>query len=356
MGLNERICALFLRQFGLSTPQIEIVNDTALECALANTAKKTERGMEIHNRIALFMPCFEAATLKDIMGKTELGLNKADFKMLWHALGESIIFDLIIGNDDRLFKFKMNGDLPELEAAINAGNVMCALNRHDISEHSITTRINIKAIHLIDNSSNRYLLKLPKLEESDLDMGSMLCGNEDTAPEEDRKIEAETSIEDSVDADKADAQLKYIAQIKQFVVEFPGRKSDLVHRIAETLVHDWREALNETIDNFSRAALKKAFEEDPETAQEKASKKIEQKKLEVQAMLKEFLNIADIRAGLLEGIEQAVKKISEHDMESLIVAVSGLKDQDTENASVLDLFLENVRKLKEYKHDFPAIT
>lgn len=165
---NEQACSNFLKQWNLSTPNIYKLEDLNIQLNLLKPMKALHNQFPpghgnaiLQKHSIIVMPAFQAATLSSLIKeKRLLLLQDEDIQKLGESFGEIAIFDLLIGNTDRLIRFNSDGKL--LYPEINAGNIMVELE--SVNEQ----KIRIKNVHFIDNSTDSFMIdKCDDTEEDD---------------------------------------------------------------------------------------------------------------------------------------------------------------------------------------------
>lgn len=176
---NERLCTALVQKFGFSTPDMCIVEDEELSRDLVVFARNEKPSMpepgqsERYPLALIAMNRFKASTFKEVVKKGEFfSLPLADQEQIFHAFGKIIVFDLLVGNDDRIVRIEKNWKDAIAEAfescsleskpMMNYGNVMLEIERVDSQAH-------LRHIHFIDNASNPNLFKTKPVIENEID-------------------------------------------------------------------------------------------------------------------------------------------------------------------------------------------
>ena len=156
---SQVLCSRLFDFFQCSAPKIVEVPPRESQ-ALKRIAQRVSPALESSDYSLVFMKAFKATTFKSCI---ELGyfddLTKSEQKKIWTHLGETILFDLITGNNDRLFRFDDKGDL---KVHFNSGNIML-----EVPYNEDGTRRVLRQIHLIDNDTDRNILKDFSTKEED---------------------------------------------------------------------------------------------------------------------------------------------------------------------------------------------
>ncbi len=200
----EHIGSIFFRTLGLPAPQTCVINHKKIVKNLGILAAQEKCAMEagLDNLSAIYMPFLNGISFKDAI---ENGLFKnlplnAQKRML-QEFGKIAIFDMILGNNDRLVSFTDNIKEPLSRiGSFNSGNILIKWNRID----------NDIDIYPIDNCT--LDLADRKRENHEDVQGIRLLFGEDS--------DEETKVEDVIPIDY-DAKIQRLNQVFAFLIGDP---------------------------------------------------------------------------------------------------------------------------------------
>src|SRR3989338_444176 len=162
---NERFCSRLLRECNFNTSDMHFVSDSiAMSLLPYAIAKKPAMENLGNSRPLMLMPEFQASTFSALVKNGSLfQMDRDDWKKMFRFFGQVAVFDLLIGNDDRLIKLQGADDLSlEKNPSFNSGNIMLHLIPTTDSKKKLTH------CYLIDNGTSRYLLpiKEPSVDDT----------------------------------------------------------------------------------------------------------------------------------------------------------------------------------------------
>lgn len=145
LAYNERFCAEFLKKFGFETPDLYFSDQIE---------KSDIRGLAIgDSNVLVCMYEFPAATLNSLVITGVLyQLSLIDFQNVLFDIGQIVIFDLLIANEDRFFRYDTTTP-GKIIKFINEGNIM--FNLSPVSDRS-NQRV-WKSTYYIDNTTKSQL-------------------------------------------------------------------------------------------------------------------------------------------------------------------------------------------------------
>ncbi|MFI5343795.1 MAG: hypothetical protein ACHQUC_06195 [Chlamydiales bacterium] len=179
---NERFCAEFLKKFGFETPDL-FISDKVEGYDIRGSALGDDN-------LLAFMYAFPGATLHSLVNTMALyQISESCYQQVLCDIGKVVIFDLLIANEDRFFRYDVN--TPEkIIKFINQGNIM--FNLKPTNDHK--TARTWEATYYIDNTTKPQLCPLAKsVSTSVLSLGGSLFASQDE--EFDWEDEEEDTIE-----------------------------------------------------------------------------------------------------------------------------------------------------------------
>lgn len=150
---NEKLGAELLSSFGLDTPKIHILDNKPLQTQLSTFTQglkmKNSFDPEYCNSL-IFMEAFSGGTfLSHLQTGDLLELSKEDYIALLTNFGQAVIFDLLMGNHDRLVRLDLRQkNFLEIPPAFNDGNIML-----HIPLNEKTGKRHFEGICFIDNAT-----------------------------------------------------------------------------------------------------------------------------------------------------------------------------------------------------------
>lgn len=296
-SINEKLGSDLLNFFGLKAPTVHILG-ADLESQLSKVAIQFKGEKRAFNPeltpSLIFMEAFEGGTLTSHL-KFFLNLSKEEHVEILFKFGEVVIFDLMMGNHDRLVRLDLsNDDFLSMPPALNDGNIMLDIPLID-GERSL------KDICFIDNAT--YPAVFTKKEQIyDEECLSGFFGSEDefesvpeTVKEKSKEEESKTSYETSEET----LTQKTVDKLKKSFSHLISNRGFLQRNVT--------------------MALKICFEEsfkDPAKFDDYAKNTKEYTK-----KLNQFLELSE--KPILEGFDNAITIIKGHDKEKFKLMCDG---------------------------------
>ncbi|HEY5235914.1 MAG TPA: hypothetical protein VIJ14_07035 [Rhabdochlamydiaceae bacterium] len=192
---NEAYSTAVIGRYGFNTPTLLPVEDRELSRGLASFGTKIKPAMPApesngdYPLSLIAMNKLKGHTFKEVVKKGEFfSLPIAEQKEMFFAFGKISVFDLFIGNDDRIIRIEKDfsgeflrgveeGNVSPLKASpqMNYGNVMLRIDREKHQAH-------LRDIYFIDNASNPCLFKVKsEIKGVDLSDWGNFYGDEEPA-------------------------------------------------------------------------------------------------------------------------------------------------------------------------------
>jgi hypothetical protein len=167
---SEQVFSRIFRDYAVSAPEIQL----NVECLgndhskrLHQLAKLTKYAMgdsELYD--LLFMNCFNGMTLKSFIQEGHLNrLSEIDLQIFFQKMGQGIILDLMIANDDRILSYDYSSPdfLNRISPRFNLGNIM-------VEYPPMKDRPSrfMKEVHFIDNNSSIALIDKKNINFSEV--------------------------------------------------------------------------------------------------------------------------------------------------------------------------------------------
>ncbi len=196
---NEALCTEVVRKYGFSTPKMLIIEDPTLVKELARFAIEQRAAMPpVESKgeyplTLIAMNLLKAVTFKEaIKTGAFFRLPPSEQEEIFSSFGKMIVFDLLIGNDDRIIRIEKELSDEALQSfeghaiplaktpVMNYGNVMLEFARKE-------PVASLRQIHFIDSASNPNLCKGPQVEEEfpSFGLNSFFDGEDETQQEAD---------------------------------------------------------------------------------------------------------------------------------------------------------------------------
>ncbi|ADI39098.1 hypothetical protein wcw_1757 [Waddlia chondrophila WSU 86-1044] len=174
---SEQVFSKIFRQCKVSAPEIRLDEECLEEKdllqkfhRLAQSKKPAMGGAEMYD--LMFMNCFDAMTLDSFIREGHLKrLSEKDQETFFQKIGQGVILDLMIANDDRILSYDYESQdfLNTLSPKFNFGNIMVEYPFMDNEQSRF-----LKEVHFIDNNSSVYLMDKKIIDHSDIvEIGSL---------------------------------------------------------------------------------------------------------------------------------------------------------------------------------------
>jgi len=151
---NEKFCSKVINQLGFITPIITSIKSEKKDgSSIINAFKSQVSDFYFYSADdkLVFMLAFEAKTVNVLIKEKILDqLSVTSLKILFTNLGELAVYDLLIGNNDRLFRLTTIEGTLFGDPSFNSGNVMLSITPSKENGEQIT-------FFAIDNGSSPHL-------------------------------------------------------------------------------------------------------------------------------------------------------------------------------------------------------
>lgn len=189
-AFNEKVCSELAHRYTLLSPNVQIVSKE-FEEILRPYAKASAKAMDsVDGHTLISMVRFKTDTLGSaILKRSFQNLSEKAIHKFYTSIGEAVIFDLCIANNDRVVRFDPNIDGGYRgDGSVNVGNIMVNIKDKELRE-----------IYYIDNGS--VLVLKPTSEKRPVENIGCLFGEEPEAEESSFSKEQKRSKEKGAGVD-----------------------------------------------------------------------------------------------------------------------------------------------------------
>ncbi len=170
-AINEKMGADFLRHYGFCTPHFTFISSDVAK-KLAPFAQKINKGFSYisKNQTLLFMNELPGMTFKAAIEDYSLfSLSSSDWEKLGVRLGEIAIFDMLMGNEDRLIQWEIHSEHFNLiRPNPNLGNLMLQMPYNKEGQRYL------ESVDFIDNGFSKFLKDRPTQDSTfELDFNTL---------------------------------------------------------------------------------------------------------------------------------------------------------------------------------------
>jgi hypothetical protein len=148
---NEKSVTDAMEKFGFNVPVITEI-DRSLSKSLISFARKSRSCVPVGDEDSytlLAMNYLQGSNFEDCMKKGDFfQLQLEDYQKIFFSFGKASVFDVFLGNHDRIVKFNFNNESLDDHPTMNSGNVML-----DIIQNVSERTFKIQNVYYIDSTS-----------------------------------------------------------------------------------------------------------------------------------------------------------------------------------------------------------